>query len=297
MITCETATSSSSGAMHLPATSSSRSSGGDSPAGGSSNSGSGTSSTSTGTGGCTELIAVSATRNNHGSTAAQQEDPGGPSDFVVHRPLPPADTHIINLPQAYVPESADPLSFFLASGRSDRDPFGFGVGSVADGTFGGLQPTSEQLLLFRSHRLLQAEAVSVAIGKAHSSSASVRQRFSIVSTTLARRVRLKVLEQTNSAVERVRGLGGSASASQQQDIINVERRACHHMLASILDNATDSLREISDGSSSGNIGGAAGADGAVTDSGFGGEIGHRQGFPSSMLESSPTESHQVRPVF
>lgn len=241
----------------------------------------------------TASLAVS----THTSHSSQGSSDAGPASFRVHAPLPTSDTHIVRAPHPPpygmapsdpLPSPSDPLSFFLASGRSDRDPFGFGIGSVADGTFGERQPTTEELYLFRSHRLLQAEAVSVATSPSH---ASTRQRFGLVSATLARQVRMKVLEQTNAAVERVRGLGGCASASQQQDIINVERRTCHRMLSGILDHATSSLREIS-----GSSGGGAGGD-AMIDSGLGFDGARRQGglqsVSSSMLGSPPTESQQV----
>ncbi|CAM9963053.1 unnamed protein product, partial [Laminaria digitata] len=219
-----------------------------------------------GSGGCSDLTVATALSTH---CVQEQGDHTRSSGFVVHHLLPSSDTQIVNLPQAYVPDNSDPLSFFLASGRSDRDPFGFGVGSVADGTFGGRKPTSEELLLFRSHRLLQAEAVSVALGPSHTSSAAIRQRFALISTGLARQVRMKVLEQTNAAVECVRALGGSASANQQQDMINAERRTCHRLLAGILDRATSSLREISCSNSNGGSGGAVSSAGMESELGMG----------------------------
>lgn len=244
--------------------------------------------------GCTASLAVS----THTSQSSQGSSDVGPASFRAHPPLPTSDTHTVRAPHPPpyglapsdpLPYPSDPLSFFLASGRSDRDSFGFGIGSVADGTFGGRQPTTEELYLFRSHRLLQAEAVSVATAPSH---ASIRQRFGLVSTTLARQVRMKVLEQTNAAVERVRGLGGCASASEQQDIINVERRTCHRMLSGILDHATSSLREILGSIGAGGAGGEA-----MIDSGLGYDGARRHGGPqhvsSSMLGSPPTESQQV----
>ena len=309
MITCETASSSSSGGILLPSSgASSQYSVEDSSNGGSGGGGGGGSGSSSnggggnggsngggsgGSGGCSDL-AVQTTSSSLSTTHCVQEqgDHNRSSSFVVHHPLPSSDTQIVNLPQAYVPDNSDPLSFFLASGRSDRDPFGFGVGSVADGTFGGRKPTSEELLLFRSHRLLQAEAVSVAIGPSHNSSASIRQRFALISTGLARQVRMKVLEQTNAAVECVRALGGSASANQQQDMINAERRTCHRLLAGILDRATSSLREISCSNSN-----SVGNGGAPSSAGMDSELGMgmgRQGLSSSLLGSPPpSESQQV----
>ena len=205
-----------------------------------------------------------------------------PSSFTMqHSPLPYPDNHIIDLHQPYAPDNSDPLSFFLSNGRSDNDPFMFGVGSVADGTFGGRKPTPEELLLFRSHRYLQAEAVGVAMCPPHASGAEhVHKRFSLVSAALSRQVRMKVLEQTNTAVDCVQGLGGNASAAQQQDVISIERRNCHRMLAGILDAATSTLREIL-ASVNNDRGGAAGA-------GFG------AGFSSSVLGSPVTESQQAR---
>lgn len=198
---------------------------------------------------------------------------------MQHNPLPYPDTHTVDLHPPCAADNLDPLSFFLANGRSDTDPFGFGVGSVADGTFGGRKPTHEELLLFRSHRLLQAEAVGVAIGPPNVSSAEhVHKRFSLVSGALSRQVRMKVLEQTNTAVECVRALGTGASPAQQQDVINIERRTCQRMLAGILDAATSTLREIL--ASTSNDRGAAGA-------------GMGAGFSSSLLGSPVTESQQV----
>lgn len=189
--------------------------------------------------------------------------------------------------------SLDPLSYFLTSGHTDDDPFGFGVGSVADGTFGGRKPTPEELLLFRSHRLLQAQAVGVAIGgrsKTTSSSpdaAHVHKRFGLVSAALARQMRMKVLEQTNAAVECVRALGPNALPTQQEDVIDVERRNCHRMLAGILDAATSTLREIVETSScGGSLDGMAG--GMVS------TVGQGLALQSSLLSSPVTESQQVK---
>lgn len=221
----------------------------------------------------------------------QLQDPRRPSSpsssTIQHQSLPYPDAHV-SLPQTYAPDGSDPLSFFLTSGRGDSDPFGFGVGSVADGTFGGRKPKEEELMLFRSHRLLQAEAVGVAIGPSQASSADathVRKRFSLASGALSRHVRLKVLEQTNAALERVRALGTGASSAQQQDAIAAERRTCHRMLTGVLDAATSALREISASCGGGSVelGGVAVGIGMASSA-----------FSSSLLGSPVTESQQVR---
>lgn len=325
MITCENGSGGSSGVMLLPASTSSKCSvviGIGSGTGSGSNDGSGGGGGgggggSGGGGGCTEL-AVSTISNNtssgrsssgghdhHGgpssSSSTKNNSNNAPSGFVLHRTLPSSDSQMVNLPQAFAPDSSDPLSFFLASGKSDGDPLSFGVGSVADGTFGGRKPTREELLLFRSHRLLQAEAVLVATGLSYSASPATRQRFGLISTTLARQVRMQVLDQTNAAVACVRALGGCASAVQQQEIINIERRTCHRLLVGILDNAASSLRILAGNSStrSNTNGSCVAPAGSGMDSGFGidvGRSGQRQSFPSSMsLMGSPlsTEPLQV----
>ncbi|CAM9115440.1 unnamed protein product, partial [Scytosiphon promiscuus] len=221
----------------------------------------------------------------------QHQDPRRPpsptSSTTQHHSFSYPDEHT-SLPQNYAPDCSDPLSFFLASGRGDSDPFGFGVGSVADGTFGGRKPSAEELMLFRSHRLLQAEAVGVAVGPSQASSADaarVRKRFGLASAALARQVRLKVLEQTNAALRCVRALGTGASPAQQQDVINAERRTCHRMLTGVLDTATSTLREISAGCGGGSVG----------LSGVGMGVGMASSaFSSSLLGSPVTESQQVR---
>lgn len=207
-----------------------------------------------------------------------------PGSFTMqHTPPPYPDNHMADLHQQYVPDP-DPLSFFLSNGRNDNDPLGFGVGSVADGTFGGRKPTTEALLLFRSHRLLQAEAVGVAICPSDASSAeNVHKRISRVSGALSRQVGMKVLGQTNQAMECVRALGAGVSEDRQEDVIEMERRTCHRILAGILDSGTHTLRGIL-ASVNNDRGGAAGE-------GFGG------GFSPSLLGSPVTESQQVGRTF
>lgn len=341
MLTCETAPSSSSGVILLPSSSSVDGGHGSSRGDGVVIGSSGDSVSA-----CTELaISTSAVSRCGGHSPHHHENSnkngnniGSPSGFIMqhrssstlnaHTSSDTANTSIVNLTtqQAYIPETSDPLSFFLDSGKSDRNPFGFGVGSVADGSFGGRKPTVEELLLFRSHRLLQAAAVSVAmlsgnrdasplqasLSSSHSATgnaaAAVRQQFGVIGTILARQIRLKVLEQTNLAIERVRALGNSATPGQQQDIINAERRSCHRLLVVILDTATSSLQELSGSGIGGSISGGAsvggsgngGVDGtnsAGADYGMGLDLGRRQQqdvfAPFSVFVSPPTESQQV----
>lgn len=205
------------------------------------------------------------------------------------QPLPyPPDAQVISFPEPYPHDDSDPLSFFLSSGRGDSDPLGFGLGSVADGTFGGRKATPEELMLFRSHRLFQAEAIGVAIGPLHSSggtnAAYVRKRLGLVSTAVERQLRLKVLEQTNTTVEGVRALGEGAPPAQQQSVINAERRNCHRVLSGVLDEGTATLRELS-------TTGGGGLGGVSVDMGMG------MAFPPSALGSPATESQQVRETF
>lgn len=249
-----------------------------------------------------------------------------PNSFMMipqqhHNPLatpsssPPSypsnNTHVVgssihhNFPQPHYNVSSDngdldPLSYILACGQNDKDPFRFGLGSVDDGTFGGHKPTPEQLLLFRSHRLLQAEAVGVAIGGLSLSAAAAsgspdatahmpNKRFGLICAALSRQIRIKVLEQTNAAVDRVHALGDDAPHSQQQEVIDMERRNCHRMLAGILDAATSTLREIVTTScgGGGGLGGGAAA-------GMVGTVGPGPALPSSLLNSPVTESQQVK---
>lgn len=192
------------------------------------------------------LGSVSQMRRNHGTTK-ELSDSSGARGFVAYAPQP-SNTPKINIEVAHVPDYADPLSFFLINGKNGHDPFDFGLGSVADGTFGGKPPTFEQLLLFRSHRLMQAHAVFVAMSDAYSLSASTRQRFSDIGGDLVRKVWAKLLEQTNSCIEHVRALGkvGGIPHGKKEDIIKEKRNSCHRMITGILDSTTRELREILD---------------------------------------------------
>ncbi|CAM9857381.1 unnamed protein product [Ectocarpus sp. 12 AP-2014] len=279
------ASSSSSEAMVLPAKASSGGGGGtDSPAAVASSS---TASNSSSSG----VIEASLCVTTRGAQEQQRQQGLGrvssPILFMGNQqqPLPyPPDAQVISFPDPYPHDDSDPLSFFLSSGRGNSDPLGFGLGSVADGTFGGRKATPEELMLFRSHRLLQAEAVGVAIGPLHSSggadAAYVRKRLGLVSTAVERQLRLKVLEQTNAAVEGVRALGEGAPPAQQQSVINAERRNCHRVLSGVLDEGTATLRELS-------TTGGGGLGGVSVDIGMG------MAFPPSALGSPATESQQL----
>ncbi|CAM9266252.1 unnamed protein product [Ectocarpus sp. 13 AM-2016] len=279
------ASSSSSGAMVFPAKASSGGGGGtDSPAAVASSSTASNSSSGS-------VIEASLCVTTRGAQEQQrQQGPGRVSSPILlmghqQQPLPYSpDAQVISFPDPYPHDDSDPLSFFLSSGRGDSDPLGFGLGSVADGTFGGRKATPEELMLFRSHRLLQAEAVGVVIGPLHSSSgadaAYVRKRLGLVSRAVERQVRLKVLEQTNAAVEGVRALGEGAPPAQQQSVINAERRNCHRVLSGVLDEGTATLRELS-------TTGGGGLGGVNVDMGMG------MAFPPSALGSPATESQQL----
>lgn len=285
------ASSSSSGAIVLPAKASSVGAGGgtDSPAAVASSNSTVSNSSSSG------VIEASLSVTTRGAQEQQrQQGPrrvSSPTLFMgqQQQPLPyPQEAQVITFPEPYPHDDSDPLSFFLSSGRGNSDPLGFGLGSVADGTFGGRKATPEELLLFRSHRLLQAEAVGLAIGPLHSSggtnAAYVRKRLGLVSTAVERQLRLKVLEQTNTAVEGVRALGDGASPAQQQSVINAERRNCHRVLSGVLDEGTATLRELS-------TTGGGGLGGVSADMSMG------MAFPPSVLGSPATESQQVRQTF
>ena len=289
--------------------------GGSSSASGSDGSGSGSGG---GGGGCAELGGVSCQRHNHGTigTTLALSDSACPSNFVANAPLH-AQNPIANFDQGDVLDDVDPLSLFLVSWRNDYDPFDFGVGSVADGTFGGRKPTFEQLLLFRSHRLMQVEAISIAMGMSYSSNASERQRFNLIASTVTNKARVKVAEKTNSTVKRIRALAKNGTLNlynKQEEVIDEERRICHCMIAAIFDNATRTLKEMSNiGCSVGSGSGCSGGGDYGSTSGFGTTSGNncfspaaiepwlgsepgnnRLAFFPSTLEPSPlSESHQV----
>ncbi|CAM9756564.1 unnamed protein product, partial [Ectocarpus sp. 4 AP-2014] len=271
------ASSSSSGAMVLPSKASSGEGGGtDSPAAVASSSTASISSSTASISSSSGVIEASLCVTTRGAQEQlRQQGPrrvSSPILFVGHQqqPLPyPPDAQVISFPEPYPGES---------------DPLGFGLGSVADGTFGGRKATPEELMLFRSHRLLQAEAVGVAIGPLHSSGGAdagyVRKRLGLVSTAVERQLRLKVLEQTNAAVEGVRALGEGAPPAQQQSVINAERRNCHRVLSGVLDEGTATLRELS-------TTGGGGLGGVSVD------MGMSMAFPPSALGSPATESQQL----
>ncbi|CAN0266009.1 unnamed protein product, partial [Ascophyllum nodosum] len=198
--------------------------------------------------GCAEHESVSCMlRRNHGMTGMIQglSDSTCLSSFVAHAPLY-SQTSITNLDRAVIPDNVDPLSYFLMSWRNDHDPFDLGIGSVADGTFAGRQPTCEQLLLFRSHRLMQAEAVSIAMDNAYSSSASEKKRLRLIGKNVARKAWEKLFEKTISTIKRIRALRRDGILHKQHEVINEERKICNRMIAAIFDSATRSLKEISD---------------------------------------------------
>lgn len=156
---------------------------------------------------------------------------------------------------------ADPLSFFLGNDQVERDPSGFGLGSVADGlpsSSNGRRHTTEHVCLFRSHRLLQAQAATLALNPLHT---LTRHRLRQLCRNLERQVRQTVREQTNDAVEKVAENDG-VNAEQQQAIVDAARRNCHRLLTGLLDVAASSLREIASSLGEG-----------VMDPGFGVEVG------------------------
>lgn len=187
------------------------------------------------------------TRNNSSSSCSMGFP--GASGGVAHKHLPllpsPEPTISPMPPYVGIDSNSDPLSLFLGNAQFDRDPSDFGLGSVVDGmanfsSTGRQSHTTEQLCLFRSHRLLQAEAAVVALSPLHN---MTRQRLTQMSDNLARQVRQTVREQTNAAVERVAESNG-ASDERQQAIINAARRNCHRLLAVLIDQTTSSLKDI-----------------------------------------------------
>lgn len=271
------------------------------------------------------LGSVSQMRRNHGTTQELSDSSSAPG-FVAYAPQP-SNTPKSNIEAAHNPDYPDPLSFFLINGKNGHDPFDFGLGSVVDGTFGGKPPTFEQLLLFRSHRLMQAHAVFVAMSDAYSLSSSTRQRFSDIGGDLVRKVWAKLLEETNSCIEHVRALGrrvGGIPQGKKDAIIKEKRNGCHRIIADILDNTTRELQEIMDmdirygGSGSSDTGSsfssnngsrindtintdrnifptaAAAAAAAVGPAKFGSETKDKTPLPLPLARSHfPSESHQV----
>lgn len=225
------------------------------------------------------LGSVSQMRRNHGTTQELSDSSAGAPGFVAYAPQP-SNIPKSNIETAHSPDYADPLSFFLVNGNNGHDPFDFGLGSVVDGTFGGKPPTFEQLLLFRSHRLMQAHAVFLAMSDAYSLSASTRQRFSDIGGDLVRKVWAKLFEQTNSCIEHVRVLGrvGGVSHSKKEDIIKEKRNGCHRIIAGILDNTTRELQEMLD-----------------MDSRYGGDGGDGTG--SSFSNNNSSRSDTIKTIF
>ena len=292
--------------------------GSSSTSGSSGGGGSGSGGSGSGSGGdggssvCSELGGVSCLRRNQGTTRTTRglSDSTCPSSFITHAPLH-AQTSLANLDRAVVPDNVDPLSYFLESGRNDHDPFEFGVGSVADGTFGGRQPTCEQLLLFRSHRLMQAEAVLIAMGKVYSSSVFERQRLGLIGSTVTHKAWVKVAEKTNFTVERIRALARNGMQHKQQEIIDEERKICNRMISAILDSATRNLKEMSNSGCS--VGSGSGCNGGgdyvsttsssgnsyfstpALEPGLLSETGNKllAFLPSTLEPPPPSEPHQV----
>lgn len=173
----------------------------------------------------------------------------GASGEVAHKHLPllssPEPTMGVMPLYMGTDSNAEPLSFFLDNAQFDRDPSDFGLGSVVDGmanfsSTGRPSHTTEQLCLFRSHRLLQAEAAAVALSPLHT---MTRQRLRKISGNLARQVQQTVREQTDEAVKRV-AESNSASDERQQAIVDAARRNCHRLLTVLVDETTSSLKDI-----------------------------------------------------
>lgn len=159
----------------------------------------------------------------------------------VHKPFLAPDIARASLPSSFVDDSQDPMASLLGNGPCDSDPSGFGLGSVADGTFRGRSRTIEMLSLFRSQKLLQAEAASIALNPMYVLN---RSRLRHISSTLTRQIRQTVRDHTDAAVERMSNLADGASPKQQHEVVDGVRRNCHRVLTVYLDAARSSLREI-----------------------------------------------------
>lgn len=160
----------------------------------------------------------------------------GSVGFPGNKPFAVPDIPMGVFPLSCIDEYNDPLAYLLSNGPTDVDPSGFGLGSVPDATLGERPRTAEELRLFRSQKLLQAEAASVALNPLHHEN---RQLIRQIGTELAREIRRTVREHANASSGLVPHLG-------QQDLIDSVRQSCHRMIAGCLDAARSALSKISE---------------------------------------------------
>lgn len=220
-------------------------------------------------------------RQSPGVGVPLQTNDAASGGFVVSKPLFPTwDNPMAVLPLSSIDEYNNPLAYLLSNGPTNTDPSGFGLGSVADGTLGERPRTTEELRLFRSQKLLQAEAASVALNPLYGEK---RKKLCQISSNLARQVRQAVRDHASAASGLLPHLG-------QEDIMDGLRENCHRVLTGFLDAARSALSEISGGTENDPANAPDGSPIAP-------RLSLRDALQSATNQENPKESQQVCGVY